>query len=140
MSLFISKIQELYVNVLLMLFRCLSKYFYWKIFCFVLYMGNVKIDSNMKLLIILKTPSKFGLSSLRVVTGRKHTREQTRRNLKSSTVSFSNILSNSKFYLCVRARSQESRQVHVPNFGGWQGRRTSHVPPSLLPPWFSKQN
>ena len=30
--------------------------------------------------------------------------------------------------------------VHVSNFGGWQVRRTSHMPPSLPPPppWFSR--
>ena len=28
--------------------------------------------------------------------------------------------------------------VHVSNFGGWQGRRTSHVPPSLPPPLIFK--
>ena len=33
----------------------------------------------------------------------------------------------------------KNRQVHVPNFGGgWQGRRTSHVPPSLPPPLIFK--
>ena len=28
--------------------------------------------------------------------------------------------------------------VHVPNFGGWQGRRTSYVPPSPPPPLIFK--
>ena len=55
-------------------------------------MGNVKTDchSKMKLLIVLKIPSKFGWSSLQGITGREHTRKQTRINLKSNTVSFSN--------------------------------------------------
>ena len=64
--------------------------FYQKTFCFVLCMGNVKTDchSNMKLLIVFKLPSKFGWSSLQGITGRKHTREQTRINVKSNIVSF----------------------------------------------------
>ena len=44
-------------------------------------MGNVKIDSNMKLLIVLKVPSKFSWSSLQGVTAKKHTREQSSRSL-----------------------------------------------------------
>ena len=63
-------------------------------------MGNFKTDchSNMKLLTVLKIPSKFGWSSLQDITGREHTREQTRINLKSNIVSFQTHFKQQRTY------------------------------------------
>ena len=45
-------------------------------------MGNVEIDSDTKLLIILKIPSKVGQSFLQATTEGQHTREPKRTNQK----------------------------------------------------------
>ena len=82
-----------------MLFRCLILFLLENFLFCVLY-GQSKIHSNTKLLIVLKMLSKYSQSSLQIITGRKHITEQTKRNMKSSIVSFSNNLKQQILSLC----------------------------------------